>query len=148
MKALSVGLVGIAVLLMAVAAEADDLRPVDSDRPVLQYFAPKPVNPTPDHPKPGVTFNPKEPLITIMSLRSLIVQPDGKGVTAVLNEDDTKKYSEITHRFEGGLLICMGDGQMLGIGKITTPTDDGIIEFSEARGSSKTAEYLRRRFGK
>jgi hypothetical protein len=123
-----------------------------------------PVASKPDHihdSKGYVTFTKKDnpplyfkvgsqPLITISSIRNLVVAADGKGVTIVLNADDTKKYSELTHKFKGGLLFYQVSAKppVFECGTVTSPTEDGIIEFSEARGSGNIAEYLRHRFGK
>ncbi|MEO6970913.1 MAG: hypothetical protein ABI217_08465 [Chthoniobacterales bacterium] len=127
---------------------ASDVRPLDSSSPVLQNFAPPPAAPNPATPNaPSFGFDPRKPLLTITSVRNFTANPDG-GVTLVLNEKDKNRWSELTHEFEGKMLISVGSNEVTGIAKITSPTDNGIIEFSEAHYSGNIAKYLRRRFGK
>jgi hypothetical protein len=133
----------------AVTATFGDLKPIDSSAPILQYFTPIEIAPRPGHSDaPNFTFDERKPLLTITSLRQLIVHRDGKGVTIVLNDKDKQRYTELTHRFEGRLLICAGQGSVVCLGKITSPTENGTIEFSDARFTGDIAKYLRRRFGK
>jgi hypothetical protein len=103
---------------------------------------------TADHPA-NIKINPP-PLLTIRSIRNLIVQADGKQVTVLLNESDAKKLTELTHKFQGKTFCCQVSEKpfvgVFGSSSELAPTKDGIIEFSGYSGN--IAEYLRRRFGK
>ncbi|PYL09216.1 MAG: hypothetical protein DME33_04690 [Verrucomicrobia bacterium] len=145
MKSLSVAL---ALFFSAVTATLGDLRPVDSNAPVLQYFAPVQIAARPGHTDaPNFTFDKQKPLLTITSVRQLFVHRNGRGVTIVLNERDRRRYAELTRRFTGRLLICVGAGDLVSIVQITAPMENGMIEFSDASGTGDIAKYLRRRFG-
>jgi hypothetical protein len=131
------------------AATLGDLKPVDSSAPILRYFAPIEIAPRFGHSDaPNFTFDERKPLLTITSLRQLIIHPDGRGVTIVLNDKDTKRYAELTHRFKGRQLICVAAADVISIGIVTSPTENGMIEFSDARFTGNIVKYLRRRFGK
>jgi hypothetical protein len=126
-----------------------DIKPVDSSAPVLQYFEPVQIAPRPGHADaPNFTFDQRKPLFTIHSVRQLMVHPNGRGVTLVLNEADQRRYAELTRRFQGRLLICAGAGGVVSISKINSPVQNGVIEFSDASDTGQVAKYLRRRFGK
>jgi hypothetical protein len=142
-------LTSFSLFFVALTAALADLRPVDSSAPILQYFTPIEIAPRPGHSDaPNFTFDERKPLLTITSLRQLVVHRDGKGVTIVLNDKDKQRYAELTHRFQGRLLICAGQGNIVSLGKITSPTENGMIEFSDARFTGDIAKYLRRRFGR
>jgi hypothetical protein len=136
-------LAGIAIMLTAAAVFGGEIKVKDSDTPILQILEMKPdlAEWRPDRPafKSG-----GKPLLTIRSIRDLIVQPDGKEVLMVLNENDSKKYAELTRKFQGRLLFFqLSDKPMVGDPASSAPNEEGIIPFREA-----SAEYLRRRFGK
>jgi hypothetical protein len=103
--------------------------------------------PPPDHPNmPG--FKIGKTLLTIRSARSVGVSSDGKTVTVILNDNDRTKFAELTRKYQNGVLFIQVSEKPLvgGIGLISSPTEDGIIEFSEARKSGEIAEYLQHRF--
>jgi len=140
-------LAALAVFFSAVMATLGDLRPTDSNAPILQYFAPIEIAPRTGHSDaPNFTFDQRKPLLTITSVRQLIPLRDRKGVTIVLNEKDKQRYAELTRRFKGRLLICVAADNVISIGMITSPTENGMIEFSDARFTGNIAKYLRRRF--
>jgi hypothetical protein len=141
-------LVALAVFSSVVTATLGDLKPGDSSAPILQYFSPVQIAPRPGHADaPNFTFDAGKPLFTLTSVRQLIPHRDGRGVTIVLNEKDRKRYAELTRQFKGRLLICVGQSDVVGIVEITSPTENGMIEFSDARYTGNIAKYLRRRFG-
>lgn len=142
-------LAALTVFFLAVTATLGDMKPLDSSAPILQYFAPIEIAPRFGHSDaPNFTFDERKPLLTITSIRQLIVQPGGRGVTIVLNEKDKQRYAELTHRFKGRQLISVAAADVISIGIITSPIENGIIEFSDARYTGDIAKYLRRRFGK
>ena len=142
-------LVALTIFSSALTATLGDLKPVDSSAPILQYFTPIQIAPRPGHADaPNFTFDERKPLLTITSVRQLLIHRDGKGVTIVLNDKDKQRYAELTRRFKGRLLICVGQRDIVSIGEITSPTENGMIEFSDARYTGDVAKYLRRRFGK
>jgi hypothetical protein len=137
------------IFMSAVAVARADIRPIDAKGPVLQYYQPIQLPPSKEQPGvPNFTIDEKKPLLTINSLRDLIVDPGGKGVTAILNEKDKRRFAQLTHQFVGQILICTGTDNFTAIGSITSPTNDGVLYFSENRHTAETAKYLRRRFGK
>jgi len=141
-------LVALTIFFAALTAALGDLKPVDSSAPVLQYFAPVQMAPRPGHEDaPNFTFDQRKPLLTITSVRQLIPNRDGKGVTIVLNEKDKQRYAELTRQFKGRLLICVAASDVISVGVVTSPTENGMIEFSDVRYTGHVAKYLRRRFG-
>ena len=136
------------IFFSVIAATLGELKPSDSSAPILQYFAPVQIAPTAGHEDaPNFTFNQRKPLLTITSVRQLIPNRDGRGVTIVLNERDKQRYSELTRQFRGRLLICVAASDVISVGVVTSPTENGVIEFSDARDTGHVAKYLRRRFG-
>ena len=136
------------IFFSVIAATLGELKPSDSSAPILQYFAPVQIAPTAGHEDaPNITFNQRKPLLTITSVRQLIPNRDGRGITIVLNERDKQRYSELTRQFRGRLLICVAASDVISVGVVTSPTENGMIEFSDARDTGHVAKYLRRRFG-
>jgi hypothetical protein len=141
-------LVALTIFFSAFAATFGDLKPTNSSAPVLQYFEPVQIAPKPGHEDaPNFTFDQRKPLLTITSLRQLFVHRNGRGVTILLNEKDKQRYAELTRRFKGRLLICVAAADVISIEQITSPAENGMIEFSDARYTGHIAKYLRRRFG-
>ena len=141
-------LVALTLFFLALAATLGDLKPSDSSAPILQYFAPVQIAPRPGHEDaPNLTFDQRKPLFTITSVRQLFVHRDVKGVTILLNEKDRKRYAELTRQFKGRQLICVAAVDVISVGTVTSPTENGMIEFSDARDTGYIAKYLRRRFG-
>ena len=141
-------LVALTIFFSVLAAALGDLKPSDSSAPILQYFAPVQIAPTAGHEDaPNFTFNQRKPLLTITSIRQLIPNRNGRGVTIVLNEKDRQRYAELTRRFKGRLLICVAAPDVISLGLVTSPTENGLIEFSDAQDTEHVVKYLRRRFG-
>jgi hypothetical protein len=141
-------LVALTIFFSALVATLGDLKPSDSSAPILQYFVPVQIAPRPGHEDaPNLTFDQRKPLFTITSVRQLIPNRDGRGVTIVLNEKDKKRYAEITRQFKGRLLICVAASDVISVGVVTSSTENGMIEFSDAHDTGHVAKYLRRRFG-
>ena len=141
-------LVALTLFFSALAATLGDLKPSDSSAPILQYFAPVQIAPRAGHADaPNFTFDAGKPLLTITSVRQVIPHRDGKGITIILNEKDKQRYAELTRRFKGRLLICVAAADVISIEQITSPAENGMIEFSDARYTGHIAKYLRRRFG-
>jgi hypothetical protein len=140
-------LVTATIFFSALAVAFGDLKPSDSSAPTLQYFAPVQIAPRPGHEDaPNFTFDQRKPLLTITSVRQLIPNRDGRGVTIVLNEKDRQRYAELTRQFKGRLLICVAASDVISLGVVTSPTENGMIEFSDAHDTGHVAKYLRRRF--
>jgi hypothetical protein len=141
-------LVALTMFFAALTAALGDLKPVDSNAPVLQYFAPIQIAPRPGHEDaPNFTFDQRKPLLTITSVRQLFVHRDGKGVTILLNEKDRTRYAELTRQLKGRQLLCVAAADVITVGTVTSPTENGMIEFSDADDTGNIAKYLRRRFG-
>src|ERR1700739_111755 len=118
------------IFFVALTAALGDLKPSDSSTPILQYFAAVQIAPRPGHEDaPNLPFNQRKPLLTITSVRQLIPGRDGRGVTIVLNEKDRQRYAEVTRQFRGRMLICVGASDVISVGVVTSPTENGMIEF-------------------
>jgi len=140
-------LVALAIFFSVFAATVADLKPTDSNAPVLQYFEPVQMAPKAGHTDaPNFTFDAGKPLFTITAVRQVIPNRDGRGVTIVLNEKDKERYADLTRRFKGRLLICVAAPDVISIEQITSPVENGMIEFSDVRYTGHIAKYLRRRF--
>ena len=141
-------LVGIAIMSIAATVFGGEIKVADSDDPILQYFTVTVTRASADQPIPNLKIN-FPPLLTIRSIRNLIVPTDGKRVTVVLNESEAKKLIELTHKFQGRSFCCQVSEKpfvgAFGLSSDFAPKDD-VIEFSGYSGN--IAEYLRRRFGK
>jgi len=141
-------LVTATIFFSALAVAVGDLKPSDSSAPTLQYFAPVQIAPRPGHEDaPNFTFNQRKPLLTVTAVRQLIPSRDGRGVTIVLNEKDRQRYAELTRQFKGRMLICVAASDVISLVVVTSPTENGMIEFSDAHDTGHVAKYLRRRFG-
>jgi hypothetical protein len=141
-------LVALTIFFAALTVALGDLKPSDSSAPILQYFAPVQIAPRAGHEDaPNFTFDQRKPLLTITSVRQLIPNRDERGVAIVLNEKDKKRYAELTRQFKGRLLICVAAADVISLGTVTSPTENGMIEFTDARDTGHIAKYLRRRFG-
>ena len=141
-------LVALIIFLSALAVAVGDLKPSDSSAPILQYFAPIQIAPRPGHEDaPNLTFDQRKPLLSITSVRQLFVHRDGNGITILLNEKDRKRYAELTRQYKGRQLICVAAADVISVGTVTSPMENGMIEFSDARDTEHIAKYLRRRFG-
>src|SRR5438270_13403393 len=82
-------LVALTIFFAALTAALGDLKPVDSSGLVLQYFAPDQMSPRPGHEDaPNFTFDQRLQSLTITSVRQLITNRDGKGVTIVVHEKE------------------------------------------------------------
>ena len=139
--------VALTIFFSVLAATLGDLKPRDSSAPTLQYFAPVQIAPRPGHEDaPNLTFNQRKPLLTITSVRQLIPSRDGRGVTIILNEKDRQRFAELTRQFKGRMLICVAASDVISVGVVTSPIENGMIEFSDARDTGHIAKYLRRRF--
>jgi hypothetical protein len=127
-------------------ATLGQLKPSDASAPILRYFAPAQIAARPGYTDaPNFTFDQRKPLLTITSFRQIISNRDGRGVTIVLNEKDRQRYAELTRKFKGRLLICIALSDVISVG-IVSPTENGMIEFSDARNTGHIAKDLRLRF--
>ena len=147
MKLLQLGMTMTAVIAVTQATPLAASSDAANDSPVLQYFelVPKVADPSrPDVPN----FSIGKLLLSINSIRNVSLEADGKSITLVLNDADKQRFAELTHKYEGKLLFCQVSAKPLvgGIALISAPTEDGVIEFSEARYSGNIADYLHHRF--
>ena len=120
---------------------------VGNDPPILQYFelTPRPSDPNrPDVPNLSIG----KLLLSINSVRNISLEADGKSILLVLNDADKQRFAELTHKYQGKLLFCEVSAKPLigGVERISEPTDNGLIEFSEAGYFGNIADYLRHRF--
>lgn len=91
-------------MLLAITVFGGEIKVKDSDPPILEILEVKPDLAKWRPGMPALKTDGK-PLLTVRSIRDLIVEADGKVVTMVLNESDSKKYAELTRKFQGRLLF-------------------------------------------
>ncbi len=138
-------------MLIAATVFGGEIKVSDSDAPILQIFAMTRKAPDSNQPNIPSFSRDSKPLLTIRSIRDLIIQADGKLVTIVLTERDSKKYAELTRKFQGGLLhyqFSEPPALVAVVGSISAPNENGILYFHAPYFAGDVAEYLRRRFGK
>jgi hypothetical protein len=134
----------VAPLILFAAAHAD-ITPADTSTPLFRIFAPIPMKPADSPVRTQVTFDDKHPLLVVRSVSDLRLARDEKGVLITLTSADTKKFAEITRKYDQGLLLFEADGRVLEAMHITAPIVNGIIGFKHPEEAT-VAEYLRRRF--
>ena len=116
--------------------------------PLLQYFAAIQTPETADKKGvPNVTYDVYRPLLTIASVRSVDVDAATNAVTIRLYEREKRQFAALTKRYDGRLLICVCVDGSMSVGKVTAPTTDGVIQFSDARFTGQIAACLRQHFG-
>src|SRR5437879_1314857 len=87
-RALERSTIAIVCILAAVGnLSRADMKPTDSDKPVFRFLGKK------------VDF-------TVSAIHRLIVRPDQKGVTIVLNKDDGKKLVELIKKLSRAEIHC------------------------------------------
>ena len=118
-----------------------EIKPTDPETPLFEVFAPIPMKA--DYPK--VTFDDKQPLLTVFAVRDLILAGDQKGVMLGLNDKDAITFAALTHKYNDQLLILKATDTAVEVMHITAPIEDGYIGFKHPE-SAALAEYLRRRF--
>jgi hypothetical protein len=130
-----------AVLVTAVTAAHADIKPTDPSTPLFKVYEPKFTrlgeNPRADIDDP--------PLLVIRSVRDLILAGDKKGVMIGLTPADTKKFAEMTRRFDKRYLVFVATDELMAVYRITAPIEDGYIGFKHPEEPGM-AKYLRRRF--
>src|SRR5437870_1276423 len=115
------------VFAVITSAAAGSEPSANLEPPILEYRELIRTASPPDHPNmPG--FKIGQTLLRIRSVRSIAVSPDGKTVTIVLNDNDKKKFAELTRKHKGGVLFIQASENPLvgGIGLISSPTEDGV----------------------
>jgi hypothetical protein len=135
----------VAPLILSGAAHGADITPADTSTPLFRIFAPIPMKPADSAIRTRVTFDEKHPLLVVRSVSNLRLARDGKGVLIRLTSADTKKFAEITRKYDQGIVLFEADGRVLEAMRITAPIPDGTIGFKDPEDAT-VAEYLRRRF--
>jgi hypothetical protein len=128
---------------LAAVTTAADIKPADSAAPLLTIYEPK-------FTSSGSEAQPAKAelgrrLLVISSVRDLVLARDNKGVLLGLTSADTKKFSEITRRFDKRYLVVMATDDIMEVIRITAPIEDGYIGFKHPE-EAPIAKYLRRRF--
>jgi hypothetical protein len=129
---------------IATVALAGDIKPADPSTPLLKFYEPKftSLGSATQRPEAELVL---PPLLTVWSVRDLILARDGKGVMLGLTESDTKKFAELTRRFDKRYLIVAATDEIMEVLHITAPIEDGCVGFKHP-AKAPIAEYLRRRF--
>ena len=132
-------------LILSAAAHGADVTPADTSTPLFRIFAPIPMKPADSAVPVQLTFDAKHPLLVIRSVSDLRLARDQRGVLITLTSADTKKFAEITRKYDQGLLLLEANGRVLSALHVTAPVVNGIIGFKHPEEAA-VAEYLRRRF--
>jgi hypothetical protein len=132
-------------LILSAAAHGADVTPADTSTPLFRIFAPIPMKPADSAVPVQLTFDAKHPLLVIRSVSDLRLARDQRGVLITLTSADTKKFAEITRKYDQGLLLLEANGRVLAAMQVTAPIVNGIIGFKHPEEAA-VAEYLRRRF--
>jgi len=132
-------------LILSAAAHGADVTPADTSTPLFRIFAPIPMKPADSAVPVQFTFDAKHPLLVIRSVSDLRLARDQRGVLITLTSADTKKFAEITRKYDQGLLLLEANGRVLSAMHVTAPVVNGIIGFKHPEEAA-VAEYLRRRF--
>jgi len=132
-------------LILSAAAHGADVTPADTSTPLFRIFASIPMKPADSAVPVQLTFDAKHPLLVVRSVSDLRLARDQKGMIITLTSADTKKFAEITRKYDQGLLLLEANGRVLEAMQITAPIVNGIIGFKHPEEAA-VAEYLRRRF--
>ena len=132
-------------LILSVAAHGADVTPTDTSTPLFRIFAPIPMKPADSAVPVELTFDAKHPLLVIRSVSDLRLARDQRGVLITLTSADTKKFAEITRKYDQGLLLLEANGRVLSAMHVTAPIVNGTIGFRHPEEAA-VAEYLQRRF--
>jgi len=132
-------------LILSAASHGADVVPADTTAPLFRIFAPTPMKPADSAVPVQLTFDAKHPLLVVRSVSDLRLARDEKGVVMALTSADTKKFAEITRKYDQGLLLLEANGRVLSAMHVTAPIVNGIIGFKHPEEAA-VAEYLRRRF--
>ena len=132
-------------LILSAASHGADVAPADTTAPLFRIFAAIPMKPADSAVRTQLTFDAKYPLLVVRSVSDLRLARDQKGVLITLTSADTKKFAEITRKYDQGLLLLEANGRVLEAMHITAPVVNGIIGFKHPEDAT-VAEYLRRRF--
>ena len=92
-------------LILSAAAHGADVTPADTSTPLFRIFAPIPMKPADSAVPVQFTFDAKHPLLVIRSVSDLRLARDQRGVLITLTSADTKKFAEITRKYDQGLLL-------------------------------------------
>jgi hypothetical protein len=123
---------------------AAELKPSDPSTPLLKIYEPKftSAGSRTERAKAELVL---PPLLIISSVRDLILAKDNKSVMLGLTEVDTKKFAEMTRRFDQKYLVVAATDDTMEVIHITAPIEDGYISFKHPEAAAM-AEYLRQRF--
>jgi len=132
-------------LILSAASHGADVAPADTTAPLFRIFAAIPMKPADSAVRTQLTFDAKHPLLVVRSVSDLRLARDQKSVLITLTSADRKKFTEITRKYDQGLLLLEATGRVLEAMHITAPVVDGIIGFKYPEEAA-VAEYLRRRF--
>ena len=134
---LAIAIVGLSLSPLRVAVAAD-LTPADGNAPVFRIFA---ANKGDAH----IAYDNKRPLLVIQALSDVRLDRQQKGVLIVLTGADSKKLSQLTRQYKQKLLLLEGEGKILEVMHITSPVENGSLEFKYP-DDEVVAEYVRKRF--
>jgi hypothetical protein len=123
---------------LAAVIFGSEIKPVDSDEPVLEFYE-----------------SASNAHLTVSSIRYLIPHVDGKGVTVVLNEADKNQFAALVRSFPTTLMRVVpgfesppGIGVSIAVEQLTRASEAGLLSFGDFNGYAEVATYLRNRFGR
>ena len=131
-----------AFILPASCALAADIRPADSSAPVFRIFSSSGQG---GEAGSRLTVTAKQPLLVITSVADVQLSTDGKGVRIVLTSFDARRFGDITRKYKEDLLLLEGNGRILEAMRVSSPVQNGVLEFSRPDDDA-VVDYLRKRF--
>jgi hypothetical protein len=135
--------VGSCLLVIISRGFGAEIKPLERQRPLFRIFATNPAKG--DGAQRGISFDDKHPLLVIWAVGDLRLGPDRKAVLVILTNDDARKFSKLTRKYNQGVLVLEGDGRVLEVMQVTAPVDNGTLEFKYPDDAA-VAEYVRKRF--
>ena len=77
----------------------------------------------------GMTFDNRQPLLTVSQVRDLGLAADNKSVRIKLSPDDARDLWLLTRKSDKGFLILESEGRVLTALHVTKPIQDGVLAF-------------------
>ncbi len=137
-------LFAVLVIVFTRVAYPDEILPADPKTPLIEIYDIQFDPPKKDEPPHHHSGHAGKVLLSVYSLRDLLLQADRKGVRVVLNDEDAKVFASLTHKYPYLVLVASPKAGV--IMHIAAPIEDGSILFDKSTYAVPVAEYLRRRF--
>jgi hypothetical protein len=136
------GLALAGICLLSMNLLAADIMPVDAKTPLFRIFAAGPGKAADTQ---HINFDNKRPLLVIRGVSDVRLDRERKGVLITLTREDARKFAQLTREYKQGMLLLEGEGRLLEALQISSPIENGVIEFKYP-DDAEVATYVRKRF--